>query len=109
MRGTHLILLGCMRLLVHAHEGLPELAALAAMCGALTALPYAATRPFVAGAAFGVALGVAALSASWIVPVGMAIAVVAAHFVAPEWRTRRARTRSHLRNARDARGPPAPP
>jgi 4-amino-4-deoxy-L-arabinose transferase-like glycosyltransferase len=83
-----LILLGCVGLLVHAHEGLPELAALAAMCGALTALPYAAARPIAAGAAFGVTLGVAALSASWIVPVGMAIAVIAAHFVAPEWRTR---------------------
>ena len=83
-----LILLGCIGLLVHAHEGLPELAALAAMCAALTALPYAAARPLAAGAAFGVALGVAALSASWIVPLGMALAVVAAHFVAPEWRTR---------------------
>jgi 4-amino-4-deoxy-L-arabinose transferase-like glycosyltransferase len=83
-----LILLGCVGLLVHAHEALPELAALAAMCGALTALPYAATRPIAAGVAFGAALGIAALSASWIVPVGMAIAVIAAHFVAPDWRTR---------------------
>src|SRR3954471_9634032 len=83
-----LILLGCVGLLLHAHEGLPELAALAAMCGALTALPYAATRPIATGVAFGITLGVAALSASWITPVGMAIAVIAAHFVAPEWRTR---------------------
>jgi 4-amino-4-deoxy-L-arabinose transferase-like glycosyltransferase len=83
-----LILLGCVGLLVHAHESLPELASLAAMCGALTALPFATARPLAAGAAFGVALGVAALSASWIVPLGMALAVLAAHFVAPEWRTR---------------------
>src|SRR3954465_8336317 len=83
-----LILLGCMGLLVHAHEALPELAALAAMCGALAALPYAVARPVPAGLALGAALGVAALSANWFVPVGMAIAVIAAHFVAPEWRTR---------------------
>jgi 4-amino-4-deoxy-L-arabinose transferase-like glycosyltransferase len=84
-----LILLGCVGLLLHAHEALPELAALAAMCGALTALPHAAERPIAAGVVFGITLGVAALSASLIVPIGMAIAVVAAHFVAPEWRTRR--------------------
>ena len=83
-----LILLGSVGLLVYAHEALPELAALAAMCGALAALPHAATRPVGAGVAFGIALGVAFLSASWAVPVGMAIAVIAAHFVAPEWRKR---------------------
>ena len=87
-----LILLGCVGLLVHAHEGLPELAALAALCGALTALPYATTRPIAAGAEYGAALGVASLSASWIVPVGMAIAVIAAVFVAEEWRTRNGAT-----------------
>ena len=83
-----LILLGSVGLLVYAHEALPELAALAAMCGALAALPHAATRPIATGVAFGVALGVAFLSSSWIVPGGLAIAVIAAHFVAPEWRKR---------------------
>src|SRR5947207_2620553 len=40
-----LTLLGCLGLLVHAHEALPELASLAAMCGALAALPYTSDKP----------------------------------------------------------------
>ena len=37
-----LLLLGSVGLMVHAHEAVPELAALAALCGALAALPHAA-------------------------------------------------------------------
>ena len=84
-----LTLLGCLGLLVHAHEALPELASLAAMCGALAALPYGIDKPRRAGLAFGVALGLAFLSATWIAPVALALAVVAAHFGCPEWRMRR--------------------
>jgi 4-amino-4-deoxy-L-arabinose transferase-like glycosyltransferase len=84
-----LTLLGCLGLLVHAHEALPELASLAAMCGALAALPYAIDKPRRAGLAFGLALGLAFLSATWIAPVALALAVVAAHFGCPEWRMRR--------------------
>ena len=84
-----LTLLGCLGLLVHAHEALPELASLAAMCGALAALPYAIEKPKRAGLAFGVALGLAFLSATWIAPLSLAIAVLAAHFGCPEWRMRR--------------------
>src|SRR5687767_883995 len=36
-----LLLLGSIGLIVHAHEALPELAALASMCGALAVLPHA--------------------------------------------------------------------
>ena len=84
-----LTLLGCLGLLVHAHEALPELASLAAMCGALAALAYAGAKPVRAGLAFGVALGLAFLSATWIAPVALAAAVIAAHFGCPEWRMRR--------------------
>jgi len=84
-----LMLLGCVGLLVHAHEALPELASLSAMCGALAALPYATQRPLVAGASFGAALGFAFLSATWIAPASLALAVVAAHFACPEWRLQR--------------------
>ena len=84
-----LTLLGSLGLVVHAHEGLPELASLAAMCGALAALPYAVAKPVRAGLAFGVALGLAFLSATWIAPVALALAVIAAHFACPEWRMRR--------------------
>jgi len=83
-----LVLLGSIGLMVHAHEALPELASLAAMCGALVTLPHAARRPLPAGALFGAALGFAALSAVWIAPASLAIAVIAAHVACPEWRTR---------------------
>lgn len=84
-----LALLGCLGLVVHAHEALPELASLAAMCGALAALSYAIEKPRRAGLAFGVALGLAFLSATWIAPLSLALAVLAAHFGCPEWRMRR--------------------
>ena len=85
-----LVLLGSIGLIVHAHEALPELAALAALCGALAALPHAARRPLHAGALFGAALGFAALSALWIVPASLLFATIAAHVLCPEWRTRNA-------------------
>jgi 4-amino-4-deoxy-L-arabinose transferase-like glycosyltransferase len=83
-----LLLLGSLGLIVHAHEALPELAALAALCGALAALPHAARRPLGAGAAFGGALGLAFLSASWIAPLALGLTVAAAHLVCEEWRNR---------------------
>jgi 4-amino-4-deoxy-L-arabinose transferase-like glycosyltransferase len=85
-----LILLGSVGLMVHAHEALPQLASLAAICGAFATLPYAASRPLRAGIAFGVALGLAFLSATWIAPAAVALAVAIAHFACPEWRTRNA-------------------
>ena len=87
--GAFLLLLGCVGLLVHAHEALPELASLAAMCGALAALPFAAREPAGAGAVFGLALGLAFLAAGAMAPLALALAVVAAHLVCAEWRTRR--------------------
>lgn len=83
-----LILLGSVGLLVHAHEAFPELASLAAMCGALAVLPRAQQRPVHAGVAFGAALGLAFLSATWIAPASLAIAAAAACVVLREWRTR---------------------
>jgi 4-amino-4-deoxy-L-arabinose transferase-like glycosyltransferase len=83
-----LILLGSLGLMVHAHEALPELAALAALCGALAVLPHAQRRPLPAGLLFGAALGLAFLSASWIAPLALGLAVLAAHLVCDEWRRR---------------------
>jgi 4-amino-4-deoxy-L-arabinose transferase-like glycosyltransferase len=85
-----LVLLGSVGLIVHAHEALPELASLAALCGALAALPHAARRPLAAGALFGAGLGFAALSAAWTAPASLLVAVAAAHLVCSEWRTRNA-------------------
>jgi len=93
-RRTHacaalLILLGSVGLIVHAHEALPELASLTAICGALATLPHAKTRPLPAGALFGAALGFAFLAGGWIAPAALGIAVAAAHAICPEWRNRR--------------------
>jgi 4-amino-4-deoxy-L-arabinose transferase-like glycosyltransferase len=67
----------------------PELAALASLCVALVSLPHAAARPLLAGAMFGAGLGGAFLSAMWTLPAGLAGAVLLAHAVSREWRTRR--------------------
>lgn len=85
-----LILLGCVGLMVHAHQAMPELAALAAICGAFAALPFAAARPARAGVAFGVGLGLAFLSGSWIAPSALFAAAAAAHAACPSWRSRAA-------------------
>lgn len=84
-----LLLLGSVGLMVHAHEALPELAALAGVCGALAALPQAPARPLRAGAGFGLGLGVAALSATWMAPAGLGVAAAAAVLACDEWRSRR--------------------
>ena len=85
-----LLLLGCVGLIVHSHEAVPELAALAALCGAFAALPHAIPRPVTAGLAFGAALGLAALSSTWVAPASVFLAVALGHFVCPAWRARRA-------------------
>jgi 4-amino-4-deoxy-L-arabinose transferase-like glycosyltransferase len=84
-----LLLVGSVGLIVHAHEAVSDLASLAAACGAFAALPFAARRPVVAGAAFGAALGLAFLSTGFVVPLALAAAVAAAHLACAEWRTRR--------------------
>jgi 4-amino-4-deoxy-L-arabinose transferase-like glycosyltransferase len=83
-----LILLGSLGLMVHAHETLPELAALAALCGALAVLPHAQRRPLAGGILFGLALGLAFLAATWIAPLALGLAVLAAHLVCDAWRRR---------------------
>ena len=84
-----LLLLGSIGLIVHAHEALPELAALAAMCGALATLPYAIRRPLSAGVAFGAALGAAFLSSTWVAPGALGVAALVTAFVSPQWRQKR--------------------
>jgi len=85
-----LLLIGSVGLMVHAHEVLPELTALAAMCAAYAVLPHAHARPLAMGAAFGAALGLAFLALGPLVPAALALAVLAAHAVCPQWRTPRA-------------------
>jgi 4-amino-4-deoxy-L-arabinose transferase-like glycosyltransferase len=85
-----LLLLGSVGLMVHSHEAVPELACLAGLCGAFAALRHAARRPYAAGAGFGIGLGVALLSSSWIPPLAVVLAVALGHAACPAWRTRAA-------------------
>ncbi|HXZ50580.1 MAG TPA: hypothetical protein VEH51_01135, partial [Burkholderiales bacterium] len=84
-----LFIIGAVGLIVHAHEALPDLAAMAAVCGGFAALAHAARRPLVMGAAFGAALGIAFLASGFVVPVALGVAALVAHLVCGEWRTRR--------------------
>jgi 4-amino-4-deoxy-L-arabinose transferase-like glycosyltransferase len=85
-----LLLLGSVGLMVHAHEALPELAALAAMCAAYALLPRAHEQPLAMGAGFGAALGVAFLALGPATPGALLAAVLAAHALCARWRTARA-------------------
>ena len=86
-----LLLLGSVGLLAHAHEALPELAALAASCAAYAVLlRHGHRRPLLGGAAFGAALGLAFLALGPLAPAALALAALAAHAACPAWRTRRA-------------------
>jgi 4-amino-4-deoxy-L-arabinose transferase-like glycosyltransferase len=85
-----LLLIGSMGLFVHAHEAIPDLAALAAACAAYAVLPRAHERPWLRGAAFGGALGAAALASGWIVPAALGAATIVAHAACAPWRKPRA-------------------
>jgi 4-amino-4-deoxy-L-arabinose transferase-like glycosyltransferase len=85
-----LLLIGSIGLFVHAHEAIPDLASLAAICAAYAVLPRAHERPWLRGAAFGGALGAATLAGSWIVPAALAAAVLVAHAACAPWRKPRA-------------------
>ena len=90
-----LVLLGSIGLIVHAHEALPELAALAALCGALATLPHAARRPLAAGVAVRRRARLRrALGEPGSRPLRCSLAVVAAHLACREWRTRNAASSS---------------
>src|SRR2546425_12297778 len=63
-----LVFIGSVGLIVHAHEALPELANLPALCGALAVLPPAATPPPPPGALVGAPPGLPLPSPTWMSP-----------------------------------------
>ncbi|MEX2198014.1 MAG: hypothetical protein WD886_04340 [Burkholderiales bacterium] len=85
-----LLLAGSIGLLVHAHEALPELAALAAACAAYAVLPRAHEQPLARGAGFGAALGLMFLALGPALPGALALSVLAAHAACERWRSWRA-------------------
>jgi 4-amino-4-deoxy-L-arabinose transferase-like glycosyltransferase len=83
-----LLLIGSIGLIVHAHEAVPDLAALTATCAALYFLAAPRNKPLATGAAFGAALGVAFLSTGFMVPVTLGATTLLACIVCQEWRDR---------------------
>jgi len=85
-----LLLIGSLGLIVHAHEAVPDLAALAGACAAFALLMTPGTNPYKTGAAFGAALGIAFLSTGIVVPAMLGSAALLGYLVCDEWRTPRA-------------------
>ncbi len=85
-----LLLMGSVGLMVHAHEAVPDLAALAASCAALFFLIVSNKKPVKTGLAFGACLGAAFLSAGPVAPAVLGAAALLAHLACDEWRNARA-------------------
>ena len=85
-----LLLVGSIGLMVHAHEAVPDLASLAAMCAALAFLVFSNRKPVKTGLAFGASLGIAFLSTGPVVPAVVGTAALLAHLACDEWRNARA-------------------
>lgn len=83
-----LVLGGSIGLIVHAHEAVPDLAALAATCAAFVFLSRAQRRPLSSGIGFGASLGIAFLSAGPVAPAALAAAAFAACLACAPLRTR---------------------
>ena len=88
VRMSVLLLIGCLGLLIRAHEMTPELAGLAGIALGLYGLALAGRRPWIGGAVAGLGLGVSYLGNGWL-PVGMLATLLAVLPVAsPAWRRR---------------------
>ena len=84
-----LVLLGCVGLMVRAHEAIPELAALAFVCGALAVLARAPVRPLAQGALFGAAAGGAFLATGFAIALALLASALLCCSFSPALRTRR--------------------
>lgn len=73
-----LVLLGSIGLIVHAHEAVPDLATLAAICAAFVFWPQANGRPVRDGIGFGASLGVAFLASGPVAPAALLLAALIA-------------------------------
>ena len=88
MRMSVLLFIGCLGLLIRAHEMTTDLAGLAGIALALYGLALALRRPVAGGALTGAGVGVAFLG-DGILPLGMLLALMAVlPLAAPAWRTR---------------------
>jgi 4-amino-4-deoxy-L-arabinose transferase-like glycosyltransferase len=88
MRVAVLLLIGCLGLLIRAHEMTSDLAALTGIALALFGLALALRRPVLGGVAAGLGMGMTFLGDGFL-PLAMLAALVAVlPFAAPAWRSR---------------------
>ena len=85
-----LVLLGSIGLIVHAHEAVPDLAALTATCAAFACWSFVERRPLAAGIGFGASLGAAALSTGPVAPAAIFVAAMITHVASAPLRNRSA-------------------
>ncbi len=85
-----LLLMGSIGLMVHAHEAVPDLAALAASCAGLSFLFQSKKKNARTGLAFGACLGLAFLATGPLAPAALGAAALLAHLACDEWRNARA-------------------
>jgi len=91
-RGENVVLLfiGCIGLLLHAHETISDTALLAGLACAYYGAALAPLRPYAAGAALGCGLGAAFLATGFAPIVPFIIALIATPLLVPDWRSRNA-------------------
>jgi 4-amino-4-deoxy-L-arabinose transferase-like glycosyltransferase len=88
--GVMLMFMGCLGLLVHAHEAVSETALLAGLACAYYGAALVGKRPYAAGIALGCGLGAAFLASGFVHILPFLIALLATPLFVPDWRSRSA-------------------
>lgn len=86
--GVMLMFMGCLGLLVHAHEAVSETALLAGLACAYYGAALVGKRPYAAGIALGCGLGAAFLASGFVHILPFIVALVATPLFVPDWRSR---------------------
>jgi len=90
IRGDSVMLLfmGCLGLLVHAHEAISETALLASLACAYYGAALVGKRPYAAGIALGCGLGAAFLASGFVHILPFLVALLVTPIFVPDWRSR---------------------
>jgi 4-amino-4-deoxy-L-arabinose transferase-like glycosyltransferase len=88
--GVMLMFMGCLGLLVHAHEAVSETALLAGLACAYYGAALVGKRPYAAGVALGCGLGAAFLASGFVHILPFVVALLATPLFVPDWRSRNA-------------------
>lgn len=88
--GVMLMFMGCLGLLVHAHEAVSETALLAGLACAYYGAALVGKRPYAAGIALGCGLGAAFLASGFVHILPFIVALLATPLFVPDWRSRSA-------------------